>query len=56
MALPAVVIRAQLGHHFYFRILWSSDPPPGGFNMFIKLLAEFIGTFWLVLGGCVRHC
>jgi aquaporin Z len=22
------------------------------FNMFIKLLAEFIGTFWLVLGGC----
>jgi aquaporin Z len=20
--------------------------------MFIKLLAEFIGTFWLVLGGC----
>lgn len=23
-----------------------------GFHMFIKLLAEFIGTFWLVLGGC----
>lgn len=20
--------------------------------MFAKLLAEFIGTFWLVLGGC----
>src|SRR5213595_1235638 len=23
-----------------------------GAVMFVKLLAEFIGTFWLVLGGC----
>src|SRR3954451_17776220 len=30
-------------------------PPRSSFEesvMFIKLLAEFIGTFWLVLGGC----
>jgi hypothetical protein len=30
----------------------SCNPETGDFNMFIKLLAELIGTFWLVLGGC----